>query len=157
MGTAKLCTGPAYEVNAFAFKLAVFVRRGGDFARTNLDVGPDTGSFALTEGKGEGEDENASKPDRLVAVGVLEEVDDSPSLGMNVERGAEGAGRYGGGGALLLLLDANRFWPLTEAKGELERGTAGTGRDGGGGALLALLDANRFWPLTEAKGELVDA
>jgi len=118
MGTAKLCTVPAYEENGFAFKLAEFVRRGGDFARPNLDVGPDTGSFAFIEAKGEVEDENASKPDRLEAVGVLEEVDDSPSLGMNAERGTAGTGIDGGVGALLPLLDANRFWPLTEAKGE---------------------------------------
>lgn len=120
MGTAKLCAVPAYEANGFgAFRLAVFVRRGGDFARPNLAVDPDTGSFAFMEAKGEAEDENASNPDRLVAVGVLEEVDDSPSLGMDAERGAAGAGIDGGGGVLLLLLDANRFWPLTEAKGEL--------------------------------------
>lgn len=86
------------------------------------------------EAKGEAEDENASNPDRLVAVGVLEEVDDSPSLGMGAERGT----------APSLGMDA-------------ERGTAGAGIDGGGGVLLLLLDANRFWPLTEAKGELVDA
>ena len=120
MGTAKLCAVPAYEANGFAFKLAVFVRRGGDFARPNLDGDPGTGNFAFMETKGEGEDENASKPDRLVAVGVLGEVDDSPSLGMNAaERGTAGAGIDGGEGALLLLLDANTFWPLTEAKGEL--------------------------------------
>ena len=118
MGTAKLCTVPAYEANGFAFGLTVFVRRGGDFARPNLDGDPGTGNFAFTETKGEGEDENASKPDRLVAVGVLE-VDDSPSLGMKAERGTAGAGIDGGEGALLLLLDANTFWPLTEAKGEL--------------------------------------
>jgi len=87
-------------------------RLGGDLALPSLKADPRTGDFArVTDAKGDAEDANASKPDRLGAVVV----DGS------LAAWARSVENFGGMGEEVVgaLLEEKIFCPLTAANGEL--------------------------------------
>lgn len=101
---AKLCAGPANEAKGFE----IFVLRGGDFARPNIEGDPRIGDFVrAAAAKGDGVDANAAKPDRLAAVGVV--VDDWPGVAVFGSAAVDAGLPEGGGGEGVTLPDMNIF------------------------------------------------
>ena len=93
--------------------------RGGDFTRPKIEGDPRTGDFVrAATAKGDAVDANASKPDRLVAVGVV--VDAWLGVELKLEIAAAEVGlAENGGGEGVTLPDINIFEPLIDANGEI--------------------------------------
>ena len=102
---------PAYDANAFVVTAGIARLGDGDLALSNVKAGPKTGDFVrVTDAKGDVEDANASKPERLSTVVVDGELADWARSVENFDGIEEEVG---------ILPEEKTLCPLTAANGEL--------------------------------------